>query len=224
MSKPNRFYIVDFDRTTFRTVEGADVMASIIEESRPDLAALLREKVVSHEGKSFSMHALISEHAGDAYMEAVEAEYLVRTSTMDMLHDGARELFAWLDQNKQSYGILTYGGQKGQGLKLTAAGMSHVPTIITKFNHKGAQIASWKNNDGGFDLPNEFAQKQPVDEIILIDDRQASFVDLPEGAIGYRVMAHAVDIAPDLVMTLPETVRTVNTLHDVIIAESERLQ
>ncbi len=226
MSKPNRFYVVDLDRTTFRTKEGGDLMTAIIEEERPDIADLVREGA-EHSvktGNSFSIHALMSQYAGEAYVRHVENTYLARAAQMDLLHDGAREFFAWLDAQKVGYGILTYGGEKGQRLKLQAAGLSGVPTVVTSFKHKGEQIASWQQPDGTFTVADEFRYHQPVDEIILIDDRRSSFMHLPGGALGYWVTAHATDAYSSADVPLPDTVRTAATLHDVVQAENHRLK
>ncbi len=69
MSKTKRFYIVDLDRTLYRTEEGATAMIDLVGATRPDLAQEIRERA-EHSvltGNSFSIHSMLVERAGDAF-------------------------------------------------------------------------------------------------------------------------------------------------------------
>lgn len=108
----------------------------------------------------------------------------------DMLEPGAREVLEMLDQNGASFGIMTYGGELWQRVKLEASGLKEVAYLITSSKAKGLMIAGWQQKNGQFALPLELTGKKMIiaSHITLIDDKAASFEGLPLGADGIHIL------------------------------------
>ncbi len=112
--------------------------------------------------------------------QVVKREFVALGDTTDFLMPGARELLAYLRQMAIGHGILTYGGREWQEMKLAAARLSDMPTIITS-EAKGPLLKRWQQPDGRYALPPEFAmvEYREAQHIIFVDDKPTSFDGAP---------------------------------------------
>lgn len=180
------FVVCDFDRTLGDTDKllGA-LMAVLAEYPDVDAEALDGAAAASMQrGESFDSAAWVRaclEVAGKAVVwQAIKRDFIALGETTDFLLPGAKELLEYLAQAGVQYGILTYGGKEWQQMKLAAAGLGGVPTIITDATAKGQILKDWQQPDGTFALPAVYASGTTARNIIFIDDKLASFADGPE--------------------------------------------
>ncbi len=94
-----------------------------------------------------------------------------------------------LDDAHIPYGILTFGGETWQRMKLQATGLDDIPYIITHVKEKGRLLAGWKQTDRTFQLPEELAVNRisRADSLVLLDDKVISFIGIPSGVTGILV-------------------------------------
>lgn len=209
------FVILDFDRTLGDTEQlFAAFMAILAEHSELDQPALRRAATESSQrGESFDGAAWVREQlemTGQASVwRALKQAFAVRTAQTDYLLPGAWELLAYLRDARVGHGILTYGGREWQEMKLAAAGLSELPTIITDDTAKGTQLRRWQQSDGTYVLPPEFGQTIRQ-QLVLVDDKPLSFADAPESGIvklcvgraGDAVLPAGVEPVADLIAVL----------------------
>lgn len=213
-----KYYILDLDRTLFNTNKNAELFISVVRKHNPGLADRLKQNDDEFKlrGASFSMRAFIADQLSKEELEAVEKEYLDAVRTVDLLNPGAREIINALSEQGIPFGIVTYGVFEGQTLKLRASQLDRYPHLVTQVREKGELITTWLK-EGKFDIPIELAPDGlVVEEVILVDDRALSFEGLPAGARGYWLDAPDNPIQEG---SVPESVRTVRTLDDVMKAE-----
>lgn len=213
----NTFYCVDLDRTLFDTEKGADLMIAIAAAEDPRLGELFQANRAAYIGfgVGLSFYDTIVERAGETAAAAVASMYILKGGEQ-LLLPGAKAFLGALKQRAPSrVGILTYGSQRGQRLKVAAAHLSAVPLLVTDQPHKGELMTDWKTSYG-FELPEAYG-KQRVERVVLIDDRPQSFEGLPEGAAGYWLAGDvtALDEVP-----LPAGVVTVKSLTEVLKHEA----
>lgn len=107
------------------------------------------------------------------------------------LRPGAKERLAFADtvtDARPSAGILTYGDEIDQRMKLEIAGLADVPMILSPTPNKSEVLRLWQQSDSAFQLPLEFGA-QIVTAITLEDDKLRAFDDMPSGVIGIWVNA-----------------------------------
>lgn len=143
--------------------------------------------------------------------QAIETNFIEASKNYDYLMPGAREIIELLRQHHAHFGIITYGGDVWQRVKIKAARLESIPHIITSQKNKGVLISEWVAKGC---VPIEL-ECQPFDEVVLIDDKVISFNGFPqEQAKGYQVRT-----GNDLVVdeaALPVNVQSVESLYDVI--------
>ncbi len=113
--------------------------------------------------------------------QAVTRDFIALGEVTDFLMPGARELLEYLQQTGIGHGILTYGGREWQEMKLAAAKLLDVPTIITSTG-KGPIMKRWQQEDGTYELPPEYKAAtgyQRTRHIIFLDDKPTSFEGTP---------------------------------------------
>ena len=216
------FYILDFDRTLFMTEKSVEIMRGIVALHNSELATVLEKRFEEYTllGESFSVREFIVESVGEEEMEKIAAKYHETAMQYDLLHEGAKELLAYIRaEDGAQLGILTYGSQLGQDLKIrAAAGLENIPFLVTGETYKGALIASWRQNDGLYHLPEELGG-YAVKTIVFVDDKPFSFKGIPIDCIGYLVKS-MYDAGLE---KLPLNVKIVTNLNEVISGEKERL-
>jgi beta-phosphoglucomutase-like phosphatase (HAD superfamily) len=223
VNEPNvaTFYILDLDRTLYDTITATELMKGVIALHDTALAAALEQRFEEYisQGESFSMRDFIVENVGEEEMKTIEAKYHEMALQQDLLNPGAKELIAYIRAKEGAeLGILTYGSQLGQEMKITAAkGLENIPYLITGETFKGALIASWRQDDGSYHLPEAlggFITKN----IVFVDDKPFSFKGLPIDCRGYLVKS----VYDAGIENLPPYVVTVDNLTEVLTAEKRR--
>lgn len=215
------FYALDLDRTLLDTVALAETYREAVDIYDPVLAALLREKVdesVRIE-QSFSMRDFVVDQEGEPIAQIIERTFLELASLKDgLLNPGAREILSYVAEDPNaSAGILTYGSILGQATKIAAVGLGHIPHLITQQKHKGELISTWKQETGGYLLPQELGGLA-TRELVFVDDKALSFQGLPRDVVGYWIKgpyATGGDI-------LPSNVLPVASLDEVYQSELDR--
>lgn len=215
------FYILDLDRTLFDTAASVEVMRGVVAMHDADLAAALEQRFEEYTqlGESFSMRDFILEQVGEDEMRQIEEKYHQFGTQRDLLNPGARELIAYIRSKADTaFGILTYGAPLGQAMKIKAAvGLENIPFMVTSETFKGALIASWRQDDDLYHIPEELGG-YVTKNIVFVDDKPFSFKGLPIDCRGYIVKT-MYDAG---IEKLPAQVVIVNDLNEVITAEKAR--
>ncbi|MBC7564759.1 hypothetical protein H7100_00795 [Candidatus Saccharibacteria bacterium] len=223
MNEPNisTFYIVDLDRTLYDTIKATELMRGVIALHDTSLAAALEQRFEEYtsQGESFSMRDFIVENVGEEEMQKIEVTYRELALQQDLLNPGAKELIAYIRAKGDSdLGILTYGSPLGQAMKIiAAAGLEDIPYLITGETFKGTLIASWRQDDDLYHVPEELGGVT-VKHIVFVDDKPFSFKGLPIDCLGYLVKS----VYDAGIEKLPPYVHTVETLHEVVASEKKR--
>lgn len=222
-----KFFVLDFDRTLGSTVLLYELFQEIV-ESVVDNEAVRRLDSVRHavedDGGSFDsityvQDILASAGKADSWQQ-IEDEFITRAHQSGFLEPGAERLINYLDTHHYSYGIVTYGGESWQRLKIRAVGLDGIPAIVTKTQGKGELIASWCQVDGRYEVPgslNRNGEPLTVESIVLIDDNALNFEGLPSDAVGYYIQNTTTrDRSNQLTAPIPRHIRTVPGLNGVI--------
>lgn len=131
---------------------------------------------------------------------------------------GAEDFFRELRQKNLPFGIITYGGEEWQRLKLVGLGLDQLPVLITAQKDKGKLIGEWERHDG-FHIPKTLSPSDRLllaERVVLVDDKATSFQSLPADARGFHVRSG--DLLPSQRGKLPPSVEPVNGLPGVISA------
>lgn len=132
---------------------------------------------------------------------------------------GAEEFFRQLRDKNLPFGIITYGGEEWQRMKLAGLGLDQLPLIITDQKDKGKIIAEWERHDG-FHIPTELLPQPDTlllaERVVLVDDKATSFQSLPDEARGFQVRSGVM--LPSQRGPLPHSVEPVDGLLGVIEA------
>lgn len=214
------FYALDLDRTLLDTIKATEMMRGVIALHDAELAARLEQRFEDYSisGESFSMRDFIAENVNDDEMIRIEAKYKEVASGWDLLNPGAVELLEYVrSKDGVGFGILTYGSELGQRMKLQAvAALREVPFLVTPETYKGAQIATWREDDDLYHLPEELGGGTAAN-IVLVDDKPFSFKGLPIDCRGYLVKS----VYDAGIEKLPLVVVQVDSLKEVIRAEKD---
>jgi hypothetical protein len=215
------FYILDLDRTIFDTLKATELMKGVIALHDTELAAALEQRFEEYtsQGESFAMRDFIVENVGEEEMQKIEVKYHETALQQDLLNPGAKDLIAYIRSKAGAeMGILTYGSPLGQAMKITAAtGLEHIPYLITSETFKGALIASWRQDDDLYHLPEALGGFVTAN-IVFVDDKPFSFKGLPIDCRGYLVKS----VYDAGIEKLPSYVEVVDTLAQVLAAEKQR--
>lgn len=215
MNTVSTFYVLDLDRTLFDTPKATELMRGVLALHNTALAAQLEQKFEEYSlsGESFSMRDFIAENVSEDEMNQIEAKYKEVGREWDLLTPGARELLAYLRQTDGvAFGILTYGSVLGQNMKIAAVEeLGDVPFLVTLETYKGSLIASWRENDGLYHVPEELGGVS-ARNIVFVDDKPFSFKGIPIDCKGYLVKS----VFDAGIEKLPHNVQIVDSLHDVL--------
>jgi len=211
------FYLLDLDRTLLDTEKAAELLRTVVARYSPKLAVELARNVEDYSllGESFSMRDFIVEKVGEAEATEIEARFIAAASDQDLLNIGAHALMAYIRTLPDAaFGILTYGSLGGQTMKIRAAGMADVPSLVTGETFKGEQISSWRGEDGLYHLPEELGGGTAA-TIAFVDDKPFSFKGLTADCRGYWVKS-LYDAGKE---KLPSYITPVETLLEIIELE-----
>lgn len=218
MNASSTFYIVDLDRTLFDSERSVELMRGIVALYEPDVASLLAQRFDEYEsqGESFSVRDFIADNTSEADMQKIESKYYEMAAAQDFLYPGASELIAYIqEKDAAKIAILTYGSELGQAMKIKASPqLRNIPFLVTSETYKGALIASWRQDDDLYHLPDEYGGGT-AKTIVFVDDKPFSFKGLPIDCRGYWVKS-VYDAGSEM---LPSYVKPIENLSQVIVAE-----
>jgi hypothetical protein len=220
------FYILDMDRCLVNTEKLVVFLRDIvaielgIDEAEMDIARREYEK----EGGSFDTAAFVMSvmdgrgKDGPAEWHHIKERFVTRARDEDMLEPYASELLAILRYHNYPLGIVTYGGEQWQTAKMTAAGLIHIPHLVTHNSDKGRLIASWQLVSGYFLVPSALTGRQPViaKKLVFIDDKPISFKGIPAEVTSICAIAPGVVWSTKVLGALPDSVVVVHGLHEAI--------
>lgn len=214
------FYALDFDRCIGNIEAVTQLLDLAVKAAGIDMAAMERSRTaIESSGGSFDVADWIRQRCTEAEYTAFIRNYLeLPFDETALLEPGAGAFVARLGVSNLPFGIITYGGEVWQRTKLQRAGFGDVPTLITSSKEKGREIAWWQRpNRPGFWVPAELSGSgKPIiaEEIVLIDDKAAAFVGLPERARGYMIQ-HGAGLQPSQRGEVPPRVLCVGSFREI---------
>lgn len=224
MNSVKEFWAIDFDRCIGNVDTLSGLFGDILQEKGALVdveglnAARTQQEAI---GGSFDVLTYVERAlSDDALYHELLAEYLRRAEPVraTLVNPGTYELFDYLDARSIPYGIVSYGNQGWQSLKIAAAGYSQVPYYILSHSRKGEIVANWQSAEG-FVIPQVLATKGGLvsDKVVLVDDKAVSFTGLPVDARGYWVRPAQLMVSQK--GSVPASVMTVGSLLEVVETE-----
>ena len=218
MNDSTLFQVIDFDRTIFDTSKFALLVTAELETLWPGMGKTLDEQfeVAYKNRETFFVFRYIREAIGNDALEELVKTVVDKVGVDALLMPGARERLEFAEQigtQQPAWGILTYGDAEDQYMKLRIAGFKDTPTILLETPDKSEIIATWKNDDGTFTLPEEFGG-HVVTNVSLEDDKLRAFNNIVEGTIGIWMKNELNDLVAG--ETIPDGVVTVANMYESI--------
>ena len=222
LSTVNEFYVLDLDRCLLDTEK---LQALLVVVLKRDLGIeshemnIVRRKVEQSGGSfdtaSYVMGFLDKQgEDGPALWHSIKQRFIDEAQKEDMLLPYARQFIYELRLRKRKYGIVTFGGDMWQSVKIAAAGLDDVPHLITHELEKGRLLASWQRKDGTFLLPRQVAGKKLyAKRLVFVDDKPVSFVGLPSGITGVWAIAPGAKWPKSAYENLPHHTTPVDGIH-----------
>jgi hypothetical protein len=183
------FQLIDLDRTLFDTARFAKLLTDEINQLHPGLGDQLDaqfENAYKNE-ETFFLLRYLRQEMGDDDFEALVAHVVQREGAETFLLPGVKERLLVADELtplRPSWGILTYGDEIDQRMKLSIIGLADAPVVISETPDKGSLLCTWQNDDSTFTLPEEYGS-QTVDILTFEDDKLRAFHDTPSQV--YRI-------------------------------------
>lgn len=218
-SNKSLFQVIDLDRTLFDTSKFAKLITDEVNKLHPGVGSDLDQKFEDayKNDTTFFMLRHLREEMGDTAFEQMVQEVVMREGVDSLLMPGAKErlLFAHeVSDSLPAWGILTYGDEIDQLMKLQLVGLQEAPTLILSTPNKSEAIHTWQNDDGTFTLPAVFGGAT-VDSITLEDDKLRAFIGMPENVTGiWMVNTQNKDQLRS--ESLPSNVKPVDSLYESI--------
>jgi len=215
------FYVLDLDRCLLDTDKLHAILEQVIARRDPtdglQLAQAKRDAEAG--GRTFDtykyVHALVADRPAHEGWLAIERQFLKEAKKQNVLMDHARELLDILESKHTRYGILTYGIEAWQLVKLEASGLMAIPHEITHIKEKGMVMRGWVRPDGTFAIPPGMGGLV-AQSITFLDDKAVSFTNLPRGIKGIRIQPVDQPLLPAQVGALPASVTEVKGLAGAI--------
>jgi hypothetical protein len=220
----SRFFAIDFDRCLSNTDALFDIFYDVVDEhAELDREQLVRaRKSIEDNGGSFdqisALRALLSQTALKEFIDT----FITRSQANDVLSKGSRELMQSLEDKDVPFGIISYGNEDWQKVKIQASGIASLPVLITPHSRKGEIISTWQQESGLFKIPQELTSSGSleVETVVLLDDKAVAFNNLPLNAKGYWVKSASKQLLPSQLGEIPANVSEVFSLRDVIEREA----
>ena len=224
---PRTFWALDFDRCLGGTPALYDLFASIIQELGIISTTQLQDArhKIEQTGGSFDVISYLYQYRliDDAMYDRVVETYCQRAhdDPRGMLEPGAEAFLEWLRRANQAFGILSYGDERWQRLKIAASGLSAVNTMITPEKRKGRLIASWYGDqEAAYTVPSIFTSgSTQFDEVVLVDDKAVAFDTLPATARGYWLQIERT-LLPSQQGSVPGNVTIVQSFTEIMEHEN----
>lgn len=221
------FWALDFDRCLGGTPVLYDLFSSVIQEL--DIISTTQLQDARHEientGGSFDVISYLYQHQliDDAMYDRIVTIYCRRAhdDSRGMLEPGAAAFLERLQQASQSFGILSYGDERWQRLKIAASGLASVDAMITPEKRKGRLIASWySEHESAYIVPSTLVSPSaPFDTAILVDDKAVAFDSLPATARGYWLQIEQT-LLPSQQGSVPGNVTVVRSFAEILKYEN----
>ena len=189
MSNKRVFQLIDLDRTLFDTSRFIRLISDVVNQREPGLGNEIdaRFEAMYQKEETFFVLEFLRQKLGKPRYDALVRDALRDIDVSSLLLPGVQERLAFaetLSETTPGYGILTYTlYPEDQALKVELVGLDHIPMYIGDTPDKAELISSWQNDDGTFQLPEEFGG-QIVDELTFEDDKLRAFIGLPEHTHG----------------------------------------
>lgn len=185
MAFNDRLFVIDLDRTLLDLDKVMALVKTVCKNIGIDSTSLTESYVKSSAGFwSYSPLKAIEDIGSKEKLSEFKREFVELAQPQTLLYEDAQKFLAKLDELKQPYMLLTHAvDEQWQQLKIEAVRLSRVPCIITFEKVKSRVIADWLDDSGKFKAPLDGLA--PVDQIILIDDRERVFQGLPANSTGY---------------------------------------
>lgn len=218
-SSKSLFQVIDLDRTLFDTSKFAKLITDEVNKLHPGVGSNLDQKFEDayKNDTTFFMLRHLRAEMGDAAFEQMVDEVVMREGVDSLLMPGAKErlLFAHeVSDSLPAWGVLTYGDEIDQLMKLRLIGLEQAPTLILPTANKSEALLTWQNDDGTFTLPAIFGGAT-VEAISLEDDKLRAFIGMPEQVTGiWMVNAQNKDQLRS--ESLPNNVKPVDSLYESI--------
>jgi hypothetical protein len=218
-----RFWAIDFDRCLGDTAALYELFietVSLLGLVEAGNLQMIREQARASGGSSDIISYLFDRQliARESFPSLARAfQERVRSQPGGVLEKGAREFLEYLVRTDQSFGIMTYGGEVWQRLKIAASGLGEMSCMIVSSPQKGQIIAQWYHQDkAGFAVPQELnSGRLWAREVVLIDDKATAFTDLPDQARGYWLQLSDL-LLPSQRGDVPDRVAIVKSFGEIV--------
>lgn len=216
VTKPSIFQLIDLDRTLFDTSAFAKAITDEVNKTHPGLGTELCEQfeaAYENEETFFLLRYLRQEQGDDWFEELIEKVVLAHSAEAFVL-PGVHQRLEFADTVKDdgpAWGILTYGDEIDQLMKLRIMGLEGEPIYLADTPDKGRVLKTWQTENGTFQLPDSLGGER-VDRLTFEDDKLRAFSDLPDGVVGVWVKDVPEEEAQKV--AIPENVVHVSNLFE----------
>ena len=230
-------YLIDADRCTLNTEK---VLPNYLAAMRKvsdryqigDIVSELeyvKEKIESTGGSFDLIGALrgILERKGfSSVLPEINDEYASLVRDEDgLLFDGAIEMLQYLDDQQRYKGIITYGGDEWQTIKVSNTDLRRWRFTVVDSPRKSDMIAAWKQPDGRFLIPAGLVAPEPALtwEVVLVDDKPEAFEGMVDGMRGYLIVRNGAATFSQRVSDRGgRAVTVIDDLRTIIVEEQQR--
>lgn len=218
MTQPKVFQLIDLDRTLFDTSAFAKAVIAEVNEIHPGLGTQLDEQFEAayKQEETFFLLRYLRQEQGDVWFEELVDRVVVAHGAETFVLPGAHQRLEFADtvrDDRPAWGILTYGDEIDQLMKLRIIGLENEPLCLTSTPDKGQVLASWQNEDGTFQLPDSLGGER-VELLTFEDDKLRAFLNLPSNVLGVWVKDIAQNEAQEV--ATPKNVVHVSNLFESI--------
>lgn len=198
MRVSKKFYVLDYDRCLGNAERIYDLLqaCTVARSDGFDVDSMNKERdEVESQGGSFDELPYVRRHlSGEVQYQGLLHDFVASGRSMEpgvLLEEGALDL---LEQLVRRYpcGILTFGSHDWQRVKIEASLPAEIPYIVMGHKYKIKYMKQWRDERTGlFVLPEEFSAASGythAEEVILVDDKAAAFLDIEAGMRGYWIL------------------------------------
>ena len=191
MTKPSIFQLIDLDRTLFDTSAFAKAITDEVNKTHPGLGTELDEQFEAayKQEETFFLLRYLRQEQGDMWFEELVKRIVKAHGVETFVLPGVHERLEYADTVKTdgpAWGVLTYGDEVDQLMKLRILGLEDEPMCLTDTPDKGGVLKLWQNEDGSFQLPDSLGGER-VDRLTFEDDKLRAFSNLPSNVLGVWV-------------------------------------
>ena len=221
MTESRTFFALDFDRCLADLDQLYGMLVVVVQDLGFMTSHELGEarQAVETNGGSFDvMDYLESKLTTDQLNKLVDTYLSYSIDEPDrFLNPGARQLLDWLDESKLDHGIVTYGGTLWQSLKIKRTGLSDITRYVVDNPDKATLIASWYDAmNSGYKLPTALSLGDRYQSIVLVDDKARAFNGLDDSPNARGYWLQGSELLASQQGSVPENVRIIKSLDEVV--------